>query len=86
VCVVSKVLCSVSDGYHTKSGTRSISDEENGRRTHATCVSYKRRRETSPRNASFKSEEKGDVPTKHASRISRTCVSLLLNMHKKEFI
>jgi hypothetical protein len=86
VCVVSKVLCSVSDGYHTKSGTRSISDEENGRRTQATCVSYKRRRETSPRNASFKTEEKGDVPTKHASRISRTCVSLLLNMHKKEFI
>jgi hypothetical protein len=39
---------------------------------------------THPRNAHLVSEEKGDTPTKHVSRISGTHISLLLNMHKKE--
>jgi hypothetical protein len=51
VCAVYEVLCSVPDGYNTESGNCSVSDEEQGRRTHTTCVSYLRRRETRPCNA-----------------------------------
>jgi hypothetical protein len=51
-----------------------------------TRVSYVRRRETRPWNTRLLSEEKGDEPTKCASRILGTCVSFLLNMHKKEYL
>jgi hypothetical protein len=39
-----------------------------------------------PCNVHLISEEKGDAPMKHASRISRIRISLLLNMHKKEYL
>jgi hypothetical protein len=85
-CAVSEVLCSIFYGHYTKSGNCSVSDEEKGRRAQATCVSYLRRRETRPCNACLISEEKGDTPMKHTSRISGMCISLLLNMHKKEYL
>jgi hypothetical protein len=75
VCPVSEVLCSVSDGHYTESGNSSVSDEEKGRRTDEMLVSYRRRRETCPRNARLLSEEKGDAPMKRVSRISGTHVS-----------
>jgi hypothetical protein len=84
VCAISKVLCLVSDGHYTEFGNSLVSYEEKGRRAHATRDSYLRRRETRPRNGRLVSEEKGDAPTQHTSRISGTRVSFLLNMHKKD--
>jgi hypothetical protein len=63
-----------------------VSHEEKGRHTHATSVSYLRRKETRPHNTHIIFEEKGDAPTKHVSRISRTHISLLLNMQPKEYL
>jgi hypothetical protein len=83
VCAVSEVLCSVSDGHYPESDNFSFSVEEKRRRTHATCVSYLRRRETRPRNTHLISEEKVDAPTQCTSRISGTRVTLLLNYIKK---
>jgi hypothetical protein len=40
VCIISIVLCSVSDGHYTEFGNCSISDEEKERRTLGTRVSY----------------------------------------------
>jgi hypothetical protein len=39
---------------------------------------------TKSSNCSVSDDEKGDMSTQRVSRISGTCVSLLLNMHKKE--
>jgi hypothetical protein len=86
VCAVSEVFGSVSDGHYTESGNTSVSDEEKGRRAHETHVSYLRRREMHSRNECLLSKEKGDMPTKHVSRISGTRVSFLLNMHKNEYL
>jgi hypothetical protein len=86
VCAISEVLCSVSDGHYTESGNSSVSDEEKGRRTYEMLVSYPRRREMHPCNARLLYEEKGDMLTKCASRISGTLVFFLLNMHKKEYL
>jgi hypothetical protein len=41
-------------------------------------------KETCGHYACLAYEEKGDASTKHASRISGTCISFLLNMHKKD--
>jgi hypothetical protein len=68
VHAVFDVLCSVSDGNYTESSNCSVSDEK---------------RETRPCNARLIPEEKGDAPTKCASRILGTHVSLLLNCIKK---
>jgi ribosomal protein L34 len=43
VCVLSKVLCLVSDRHYTESGNCSVSDEEKGRRVLATRVSHRRK-------------------------------------------
>jgi hypothetical protein len=83
VCAVSEVLCSISGGHYTEFVNSSVSDEEKGRRGHATRVSNLRRRETHPRNGRLVSEEKGDMPTQLTSRISGTRISLLFNIHKK---
>jgi hypothetical protein len=40
VCAISKVLYSVSDGHYTESGNCSVSDEEKGRCTPGTHVTY----------------------------------------------
>jgi hypothetical protein len=80
VCVVSKVLFSISDGHYTESSNCSIFDEQKGRRTLATHVSYLRRRETCQRNAHLVSKEKEDAPTQCASHIFGTCVSYLRNV------
>jgi hypothetical protein len=45
VCVVSEVLCSVSDGHYTESGNCSIFDVEKGRRALDMCILHKRKRE-----------------------------------------
>jgi hypothetical protein len=63
-----------------------VSNEEKGRHVHATSVSYLRRKETRPHNTHIIFEEKGDAPKKHVSRISRTRISLLLNMQPKEYL
>jgi hypothetical protein len=57
VCVVSEVLCSVSDGHYTGHDNFLVSDEEKGRRAHTTCVSYLRRREMHPHNVRLISQE-----------------------------
>jgi hypothetical protein len=86
VCAVSEVLCLVSNGYYTEFDNSSVSDKEKGRHSHETRISYLRGRETRPQNARLLYEEKEDTPMKRASRISGTCVSFLLNMHKKEYL
>jgi hypothetical protein len=45
VCVVSEALCSISNGHYTEFGNCSFSDEEIGRLTLTTCVSYLKKRE-----------------------------------------
>jgi hypothetical protein len=57
-CAVFEVLYSVSGGHYTESGNSSVSNEEKGRHTHATRVSYLRRRETHPHNAHLVSQER----------------------------
>jgi hypothetical protein len=79
VCAVSEVLCSVSDGHYTESGNSSVSDEEKGRHTRATRVSYLRRRETRPHNSRLVSEEKGDTPTQRTSPFYLTCTKKTVN-------
>jgi hypothetical protein len=45
LCVISEAMCSIFDGYYTKSGNCSIFFEEKGRHTLITRASHLKKRE-----------------------------------------